>query len=273
MLKSILFIAGISYVAIVFLLYLFQRNLMYLPGTEAGDPARDGVPEMHAVDIATEDGLRIRSWYAAPGPAGRVVVFFHGNAGTIADRAFKARHFLDAGYGVMLVGYRGFAGNAGAPSETGLYMDGRAVLRWLEEEGVAPAEWIFYGESLGTGVAVHLAKEVADGGRPAAAVILEAPFTSMADAAAVHYPWLPTRFLVRDRYDSLSKIGDIRAPLLVIHGDRDRTVPERLGRRLYDAALAPKQAIWLKGAGHVDLYEFDLVEPMLNWLAGPGLSN
>ncbi len=266
MLKSLLLTAFVGYLTIVFLLYFFQRNLMYLPGSHVGLPADAGLAEMSVVTVRAEDGIETVGWYAPPDAGGDVVVLFHGNAGTIADRAFKARYFLDAGYGVMLAGYRGFGGNPGAPTEQGLYRDAAAALDWLEEQEVSSERLILYGESLGSGVAVQAAHDRQKQGKPVGAVILEAPFTSMSDAAAYHYAWLPARYLVRDRYDSLSKIKQIGAPLLVIHGRADRTVPFELGARLHAAASEPKRAIWLDSAGHVDIFDFDVVDPMLGWL-------
>ena len=247
--------ALVVYSIFVGALFLFQRNMMYYPGHHLPTPAESGVAEMAVVRVTTEDGLELTSWYGRATAIKPTIVFFQGNAGTIAGRSFKVRRYLDAGYGVFLVGYRGYGGNPGKPMEQGLSADGRAALRYLENVGVPSAEWIFYGESLGSGVAVEMAHEWAQR-IPVGAVILEAPFTSMGDAAAEHYPFVPARMLVRDRYASVEKVADIRAPLLIIHGEADRTVPKALGKRLFDAASEPKQAHWISGAGHNNLYDF-----------------
>lgn len=266
MIKAVLATLFVGYLTIMLLLYLFQRNLMYIPGGEPGDPADSGVPEMKVESVTAADGIATVSWVAPGGPDAKVVVLFHGNAGHIGDRGFKARHFLDAGFGVVLAGYRGFGGNPGSPMEQGLYADGRALLEALEAKGIEPARMVLYGESMGSGVAVHLAALWADSGKPMAGVILEAPFTSMTDAAGYHYAWLPTRLLVKDRYDSAARIERIAAPLMIVHGDRDRTVPQALGKKLFSGANEPKTAIWLDGAGHVDIFDFDIVEPMTEWI-------
>lgn len=266
MIKAVLLTALIGYLTVVALLYLFQRNLMYFPGGRVGEPADAGVPEMVERRIRAADGVETVSWVGPAGTSKKTVVIFHGNAGNIADRVFKARYFLDDGYGVVLAGYRGFGGNAGQPEEQGLYADARALLQALTAEGAAAGDFVLYGESMGSGIAVHLARELAESGAPVAGVILEAPFTSMAAAAAYHYAWLPARYLVRDRYDSLAKIAEIDAPLLVIHGERDRTVPQTLGKELFSAAREPKEAIWLDRAGHVDIFDYDVVSPILEWL-------
>lgn len=246
----------IAYLGLVGIVYLTQRSLMYHPGATRGDPGSFGVPEMGAVQVDSSDGLRIESWFAAPGDGKPTLVFFQGNAGAIADRGFKVRPYLDHGYGVVLAGYRGYGGNPGRPTEDGLYADAAAVLANLAAEGVPPADWVLYGESLGTGVAVEMARRQADAGAPVGVVVLEAPFDAMGNAAAAHYPYLPARLLVRDKYDSLTKIAEIDSPLFVFHGDRDRVVPQRLGRSLFDAAREPKQALWIDGAHHGDLYDF-----------------
>ncbi len=243
--------AAIVYMGVVAAMFAFQRNLMYHPHGDAVAPAAVGVPEMTEVRPVAEDGLAVMGWYAPP-PDQRapVVVVFHGNAGHLSMRADKARRLLDAGFGVFLAGYRGFEGNDGRPSEEGLYRDGRAALDWLAGRDVPAARVVVYGESLGTGVAVQMATEY-----PVAGVVLEAPFTAIADVAAEVYPWVPVRWLTLDRYDSLGKIAALRAPLLLLHGERDDVVPVRLGRRLFEAAPGPKRALILPGANHVDLYD------------------
>jgi len=268
MIKATLLTLALGYVTVVLLLYIFQRNLMYLPGGNPGIPADSAVPEMKVETIRAEDGIETVSWFAPAKQNQKTIVLLHGNAGHIADRDFKARHFMDAGYGVMLVGYRGFGGNPGQPTEEGIYADTRAAIGVLRSRGVPNGDIVLYGESLGSGVAVQMAKEMAESGTPSGGVILEAPFTSMADAAAYHYSWLPARYLVRDRYDTRAKIAAIAAPLLLIHGDHDRTVPQPLGKEVFSLAEEPKEALWLAGAGHVNIYDFDVVEPMLVWLRG-----
>jgi len=269
LLKWTLIAPASVYLVIVGIVYVFQRHLMYSPGLSTSRPADVGVPEMQVISVPTRDGLDIECWYAKSTVEMPTVVFFHGNAGTLADRAFKARIFLDAGYGVILAGYRGYGGNKGKPSEEGLYHDARAVISFLDGDrsGI-----IIYGESLGSGVAVHMAHELAghtnddDTQARLLGLVLEAPFTSMSNAAAYHYPWLPTRLLVWDRFDSIDKINSIAAPLLIIHGKNDLTVPYEHGITLYDAASEPKDAIWLSEAGHVNVYDHGAKALVLEWL-------
>lgn len=262
---SVIAVAVAAYVAFVGALYLGQRSLLYYPDTSVPSPAASGLPEMATVRLDTDDGLRLLAWYRAA-PADRpTVVYFHGNAGSIGGRAFKVRPYLDAGFGLLLVEYRGYGGNPGKPTETGLYADGRAALAFLDVEGVAATDLILYGESLGSGVAVHLAAE-RGAAQPVGGLILEAPFSSMAAVAAHHYPFVPARSMVKDRYDSDAKIARIGAPLLIVHGDRDRTVPPRFGRRLFDAAIEPKEIRLLTGARHNDLYDFGAAEAVIEFI-------
>ncbi len=253
MLNVIAVVVGV-YTALVGALYLIQRELIYHPGHQMRSPAASGMPEMRPVELTAADGVSIVSWYS-PARAGKpTVVYFQGNAGNISDRGFKARPYLDAGFGLLLVGYRGYGGNPGNPSEEGLYADGRAQLAFLAGERVTPKRWVLYGESLGSGIAVQLAEEQA-ATTPVGAVVLESPFTSMADTAAIHYPFVPARALVKDRFDSIAKIARIRAPLLIVHGADDNVVPVELGKRLFQAAQPPKESHWVAGAGHNDLHD------------------
>tara|TARA_R110000772_G_scaffold231592_4_gene342673 strand:- start:37940 stop:38791 length:852 start_codon:yes stop_codon:yes gene_type:complete len=266
---QILILAVGAYVLVVGLVFLGQRRLMYHPGGMAGAPADAGLPDAGEVRVSTADGVELRSWYLAPPPGRPVILYFHGNAGTIADRAFKARLFARRGFGVMLAEYRGYGGNPGDPTEAGLYADARANLAWLADQGHGSGDIVIYGESLGTGVAVQAALELAEAGTPVRALVLEAPFTAMADAAGVHYPWLPTGLLTRDRYDSSAKIGAVRCPVLILHGSADRVVPQDQGMRLFALAAEPKTAAWLPGAGHGDVYDFGAGEAVLDFLAAP----
>ncbi len=263
-------VTAIVYVAFVAALYVFQRNLMYMPDTSVPSIMHSGVPEMRPVTLETEDGLKLLAWYRAVERL-PVVVYFHGNAGNIGARGFKARAFLDAGFGVLLVSYRGYGGNRGSPTEEGLYADARAALEFLKAQDVAPERTVIYGESLGTGVAVQMASEL---GRenPAAALVLEAPFTSFDDVAAHHYPYVPARWLIRDHFDSAAKIAGINTPLLIIHGDRDRTIPIKFGRMLFEAAAEPKESRWLEGADHNDLYDFGGAEVVIEFVRRLGVS-
>lgn len=253
-----------GYALLVGGLAVFQREMIYHPTADRLDPAEVGVPEMVPVPVRTADGLVVTGWYAPPAAGhAATVVFFHGNAGTLAHRAGKARRLLDAGYGVLLAGYRGYGGNPGKPSEQGLYADARAALGWLMTRGVPECRLVLYGESLGTGVAVQMAAERAE----LAALVLEAPFTRLPDLAPPYLLPGMAEALMVDRYDSLSKIADNRAPLLILHGEQDTLVPAAMGRRVLDAAQGAKEGLFLPPAGHNDIWDHGGVDRLLDFLA------
>jgi uncharacterized protein len=185
---------ALVYILLCGVMFAVQRSLMYHPNRKAlGAPASYGLETVQAVRARTADNLDLLAWFAPPEKKdGKVIVFFHGNAGNIADRLMKIRHFVEKGYGIYMCEYRGFAGNPGNPTEEGLYADARAGLHWLNEKGYAPSQLVYYGESIGSGVAVQMAGET-----PPYALILEAAFSSIVDVASRMYFWIPVRLLMR----------------------------------------------------------------------------
>src|ERR1700757_2572775 len=188
--------AVVAYAALVGGLYLFQRQLLYLP--DRTRPELLGLEKLgvREVMLTTEDGLSLLSWYLPARPGRPVIAYFHGNGGHIGYRAERLLRFAREGYGVLMPEYRGYGGNPGAPSETGFYADGRAALAFLEREEIAANGLLLYGESLGSGVAVALAAEHEIG-----ALVLEAPPTSVAEVAQCHFPYVPAARMVIDRLD------------------------------------------------------------------------
>jgi fermentation-respiration switch protein FrsA (DUF1100 family) len=247
--------AGVTYAGLVGFLYLCQRSLLFLPDRSHPDFARVGLAGTEEVSLATTDGLRLIAWYRPPAPGRPTVLYFHGNGGQIGHRAARARLFGQAGYGFLFPEYRGYADNPGSPDEAGFGMDAEAALAFLANRNVAPAQIVLYGESLGSAVAVRLAAETAGRGMPFAALILESPFTSIADVAQHHYFWLPARRLVKDKFDSASRIREVGAPLLMLHGESDRVVPIEFGRALFEKAAEPKRAWIAAGADHISIFD------------------
>ena len=199
--------------------------------------------------LTTADGLTLAFWAAPPRPGHPTLVVFHGNVGNAGDRAPLLAPFAAAGYGVVMAEYRGYAGNPGRPSEAGILVDARAHLDWVAAIWGCAAP-ILCGESMGSGVAVRLASE-----RPVTAVVLDAPYTSIADVAAAMYRWLPVRQLIRHPFDSLSCLPKVAVPLLVIHGEADDLIPVEHGRRVAAAAGGPVELVLLPGVGHPALHE------------------
>ena len=245
----------IPYLAIVALFAMMQRSLIY-QGTrlEVIHLEEAGFPEGQAHDVAIKahDGLTLRGWHVFPSgqiaaddserrrhlaQASWVLLAFPGNAGSRIDRGFELRDFADLGMHVFLFDYRGYGDNPGSPSEESIAADARAVWKYLIQEcGIEHRRIIIFGESLGGGVATRLAADVCEAGQPPAALVLNSTFSSLADAAAWHYPFLPARLLLFDRFDSQSRIANVSCPTVLIHGTDDDIVPIQLGRKLFDAA-------------------------------------
>ncbi|MBY0331830.1 MAG: alpha/beta hydrolase [Acetobacteraceae bacterium] len=246
----LLALAGLALAA----LWLWQDRLIYFP-----DRARpDAPPGVTALTLRTADGLDLLAWWQPPASPGQpVLLYLHGNGGHIGYRAERLRAFAARGWGVLMPAYRGYAGNPGRPSEAGLALDAHAALAWLGAQGVAPRRIALWGESLGSGVAVRLAA-----GTPGrvGALLLEAPYTSLLDLARLHHPLLPARWLLRDRYDSLARIGAVGVPVLVMIGGRDVLIPPAMSRRLAAAARPPVEVWEAPLAGHDELRAHGAIE-------------
>jgi fermentation-respiration switch protein FrsA (DUF1100 family) len=240
-----------AYVLILAVMFLLQRRILFRPDQTPPDLARAGVPGVRRMTVATADGLSLLAWYMPPEREDdHVVLYLHGNAGHIGHRAYRLEPFQQLGWGVLLLEYRGYGGNPGQPSEAGLVADARAGLTALRAMGFASTRVLLWGESLGSGLAVRLAVE-----HPVAAVVLEAPYTSITDIARSRFPVVPVAWLLRDRFNSLRVMERVQAPVLVLHGARDQIIPVAMGRAVYGAAPDPKELWIAPDAGHVDLVE------------------
>jgi uncharacterized protein len=235
------------------------ESLLFQPSRDRVlDPRRLGRP-VQDVELETEDGVRLHAYFLPAGPAGagsaaaasreagRALLFLHGNAGEASSRLPNAAALADLGADVLLLDYRGYGQSAGAPSERGVYADARAGLAWLvRERGHPQRRVVVFGRSLGGAVAVDLAR-----GRALAGLVLESTFSSIADLAR-SIVGLPLPRVLANPFPSDRKIVALRAPVLFLHGDRDRVVPIRYGRALFEAAPQPKRFEVISGAGHDD---------------------
>jgi uncharacterized protein len=258
---ALLAIAGL-YLLAVSALFLFQRQLIYNPTRNAPSPAEAGFIGATEQALAAADGTRILLWYAPAQPGMPTLLYFQGKGGEIADRPKRWAAYRAAGYGVAFLSYRGFGGSEGSPTEAGLHQDADAAYDWLLAQGIPADRMAVVGESLGTGVATRLAAD-----RKVGAVILEDPYTSLADVAARRFPWAPARLLIRDPFPSLDRIPRVTAPLLIVHGTGNTRVPARMGVDLFNAATGPKVFVPIEGIGHVDLFGPKLWAEELRFLA------
>lgn len=261
MLISLVAVPLIVYLGVLACLYVFQRQLLYFPDRSRPELAGLGQLGVREVRLPTADGLSLFSWYLAPREGRPVILYLHGNGGNIAFRSDRLRRFAGDGYGVLMLEYRGYGANPGSPTETGLFDDARAALDFLQREGIAARRLVLYGESLGSGIAVHLAAQ-----EPVAAVILESPFTSVAAVAQYHYPFVPAALLIWDRFDSLSRIGRVKAPMLFLSGGGDAVVPAPFSQALFDAAPEPKESWFAPDAGHVNLDGFGALDAVVAFI-------
>jgi fermentation-respiration switch protein FrsA (DUF1100 family) len=261
MVLKIVLTAAIAYAGLVLAAWLGQRRLMYFPDPSRISPAVAGLTgvEEHLLDVP--DGAKLVTWQAAARPGQPTLLYFHGNAGGLINRAGRFAHYQALGYGLLAMGYRGYSGSTGSPSERANFGDAIVAYEALRQRGVAPEDIVVYGESLGSGVAVALAAE-----RKVGAVVLDAPYTSIVDIAAGQYPFLPVRTLLIDRYESNALIGRVKAPVLILHGARDRIIPVEMGRDLYALAKDPKRLVIFPDGRHVDLDDHGAVQEVQKWV-------
>ena len=238
------------YILILVFLYFNQRNLLYHPNENNYSGDKIAV-DIKKVTILTSDNIELLGWYHEKNIKDfKTIIYFHGNAGSLENRIHKLNHFHEMNVNFLIVAWRGFSGNNGNPSEQGLYVDGKSAIDWLIKKGVDEKNLILYGESLGTGVATHLAQN-----RSFAGVILETPFTSMIDAAKIFYPYIPVNLLLKDKFENYKKIKNINSPILVMHGEIDQIVPFSMGKKIYALANEPKYSYFTKYDDH--MMEFD----------------
>jgi fermentation-respiration switch protein FrsA (DUF1100 family) len=261
-LLKIVLTAAIAYACLVLAAWLGQRRLMYFPDSSRISPAAAGLTDVEERLLDVSDGARLVTWQTAPRSGQPTLLYFHGNAGGLVNRAGRFARYQAIGYGLLAVSYRGYSGSTGRPSERANYGDAILAYEALRQRGVAPEDIVVYGESLGSGVALALAAQ-----RKVGAVVLDAPYTSVVDIAAGQYPFLPVRALLTDRYESDVLIRQVTAPVLIMHGARDAVIPVEMGRNLYALAKEPKRLVIFPNGRHVDLDEHGAVQDVQKWVS------
>jgi len=260
-LKWIVVWVAAGYLGIGALMYFAQRSLMYFPDRARTAPAAAGLPQAEEVTLDTADGEKIIVWHVPPRGDKPAIIYFHGNGGALNLRAPRFNRISAEGFGLIGVSYRGYGGSTGTPTEAGLINDARAAYDFAAQRYRRLAVW---GESLGTGVAIALAAE-----KPADRVILESPYTSTVDIGAANYWLLPVRLLMKDQFRSDLRIAQVRAPVLILHGEADGIIPIGYGERLFAMVPGKKQMMRFPRGSHNDLDDFGAMDAALKFLAEP----
>lgn len=249
-----LLVAALAVGAVVAVVWALQRELIYFPDRSPVPPAADVIAGARDVTLRTSDGLDLGAWFvpaAGTEDTGMAVLVAPGNGGNREGRAGLAEELSRHGLAVLLMDYRGYGGNPGRPSEDGLARDADAAVQALRELGYSRERTLYFGESLGSGVVAALAVR-----HPPAGVVLRSPFTELADVGAHHYPWLPVRLLLRDRFPVAQHLANSDVPVTVIYGDRDSVVPSALSARVVEQARSVFERVVLAGADHNDAVMF-----------------
>lgn len=249
---------AVACVAVVFL----QRHLIYVPAKEAGQPADFGLPGVTVGSLETPDGEHLETWRWHGSGDKPVIVFFHGNAGNLEDRHDVFQMFRGLGYGFVALDYRGYGNSTGTPSYKALINDALLVFDHTSSSPeFAGRKMVLYGESLGTGVATEVATRRRVGG-----LILQSPYTTVADAARERFPWLPVDLLLTERFSTVPQISSINAPLLVLHGAEDELFPSAMAQRVFDEASGRKVIDIMAGLGHNDIYPDDIEDAIADFV-------
>src|SRR4051812_33905228 len=262
-LKGLLIVVALGYLGVVVVLYVKQREMLFpIPTVVRTAPNAAGFPQAEEHVLKTSDGETVIVWHVPAQPGRRVVLYCPGNGDSLAGSVGRFRNIVADGTGLIALSYRGYAGSSGHPSEHGLLADAAATYAFAASR-YETGRMIAWGYSLGTGVAIALAADHPFGG-----LILEAPYPSIVDIAAAAFPFLPVRLLLKDRFSSDARIPRVTAPLLIMHGTEDATVPITFGERLFGLAHEPKRFVRLVGGHHDDFDKFGATEAALQFIAG-----
>src|SRR5229473_5120926 len=254
-LKWFVILAIVGYLGGLAVLFFKQREFIFpIPQTLRTAPEAAGFPEAEEHVLSTADGEKVIIWHVPAQPGHAVVIYFPGNGDFLAGNVGRFRAIAADGTGLVALSYRGYAGSSGQPSERGLLQDAAAAYAFTAAR-YTPDRIVLWGFSLGTGAAVAVAAE-----QPVGKLILEAPYTSMADVAGPLLRIAPVRWLIRDQFRSDQRIAGVSAPLLIMHGARDATIPIGFGERLFALAHEPKQFVRFPDGDHNNLDDYGAIE-------------
>ena len=251
----------VAYLVVLVFIYFYQRNLLYHPSEN--NYQNDEIKfEYEEVNIEVENEIKLKSWLINKDLKNlKTLLIFHGNAGDLSNRIYKLNELNKLEINILLISWRGFSGNKGSPTEKNLYKDAEAAIKWLNKKNVNNNQIILYGESLGTGIAVEMAKK-----NDFNSIILESPFTSIENSAKIYYPYLPVKYLLKDRYDTISKIKMVESPIMIMHGEKDDVVPFSMGKELFEKANSPKQSYFTPDDDHMMEFNSSLLKNIKDFI-------
>ena len=242
------------YLLIGLMIFLFQRKILFNISGKPNKPRDYELINTKELKIQTSDGVDLLAWYSKPKTNQPMLIYFHGNSFDIGERAYRIKRYINNGWGVLLLAWRGYSGNLGKPTEKNLYIDGESAIKWIIENLNFDYEnLIIYGESLGCAVAIELATRY-----KFKSIILEAPFTSIPDIARKRYKIYPVKYLVLDKFDNYSKIDKILSPVFIISGKKDEVISHSHSKKLFLKANNPKKKLFIDEAEHNNLYDFNI---------------
>ncbi len=251
----------IIYIFFGLLLFLFQRRIVFNVSGKSLSPYSFGLKDTSEVKIVTKDGIKLLAWYSAPQTNKPTLLYFHGNSFDIGERAYRIKKYIDEGWGILLLAWRGYSGNAGKPTEKNLYIDAESSLEWIANQTtIKKNSLVVYGESLGAAIAIEMGTRY-----EFKSIVLEAPFTSIYDIALKRYKIFPFKFLVLDKFDNFGKINKIKSPILIISGTKDEIVPHNHSIKLFKESSFPKDCLFVDDAMHNNLYDFGIDKKVINF--------
>ena len=257
---TLIFIFAV-YLIVTLGLYIFQRKLLYYPNFNSHIKGDGLSHSFENINIKTKDNIILKGWFHLKDPKKKTILFFHGNAGTLDNRIYKLNFLGNLDINFLIIAWRGYSGSSGKPTELGLYQDAKSAVNWLNLKGIVEKNIILYGESLGTSVAIEIGQN-----KNFAGIILEAPFTSMVDTGKKYYPFFPVKLLLKDKYESKNKIKNIKFPILVMHGKKDKIIPFYMGEAIYNLANKPKFKYFSDNDDHMMDFDENLVNEISSFL-------
>ena len=256
---NIILVILLLYLVVTITVYLFQRKLLYHPSVSSNfSQETTGLGLEHKfekIKIEVNKNIYLNGWFHIKDIEKKTILFLHGNAGNLDNRIYKLNFLGNLDINFLIISWRGYSLSGGKPTEYGLYEDAKTAVNFLLNKGILEQDIILYGESLGTAVAVEIGQN-----KNFAGIILEAPFTSMIELGQKYYPFFPVKFLLKDKYESNKKIKNLKSPLLVMHGKKDKIVPFYMGENIFNMANNPK----FKYFTDIDDHMMDFDEKLIN---------